>query len=228
METPIRIAVVDDGSFSNTMFRALAEAGGTLELVSCHNSVAEFYGPPEVRRNPALVIVNGTLLGEGTNRCRGRRLRAAAPVLEVVDVACARCPHRLGVVGPSARARGLPAQMPLTPEGQADLAICPNIVSRRCSAEILVAAIIATAREAPYADPLALGAASSEVDPDVSFMGVLTPRERDIASALLQGLSNKQIAHRLGMAVRTVGNRVSPILDKLHCASRSELIARYT
>lgn len=33
---------------------------------------------------------------------------------------------------------------------------------------------------------------------------VLTPREADVAEQLLQGLSNRQIAERLGMTPRTV------------------------
>lgn len=53
----------------------------------------------------------------------------------------------------------------------------------------------------------------------------LTPREHDVLSLLLQGLSNKQIAQELGIAEKTVKVYVSALLDKLEARSRADLIA---
>jgi DNA-binding NarL/FixJ family response regulator len=53
----------------------------------------------------------------------------------------------------------------------------------------------------------------------------LTSREIEIARLVDEGLSNKQIAQRLCIAVPTVKNHVHHILDKLHLSRRSEAVA---
>jgi DNA-binding NarL/FixJ family response regulator len=54
----------------------------------------------------------------------------------------------------------------------------------------------------------------------------LTSRETEIVELIDQGLSNKEIAQRLSIAVSTVKNHVHNILDKLHVERRSEAVAR--
>lgn len=55
----------------------------------------------------------------------------------------------------------------------------------------------------------------------------LTPREREIAALLAEGMSNKLIARRLSVALPTVKNHVHSILDKWDVRSRGEAAARY-
>ncbi|MDP9847032.1 ATP-binding protein [Streptosporangium lutulentum] len=58
--------------------------------------------------------------------------------------------------------------------------------------------------------------------------GVLTPREEQVAELVAEGLSNRQIAHRLRMAERTAENHVTHILTKLGFDSRARVAAWYT
>jgi DNA-binding NarL/FixJ family response regulator len=51
----------------------------------------------------------------------------------------------------------------------------------------------------------------------------LTPREGEIASLVERGLTNGQIAQRLGLSGKTVSNNVSTILMKCGAADRFEL-----
>jgi two-component system, NarL family, nitrate/nitrite response regulator NarL len=53
----------------------------------------------------------------------------------------------------------------------------------------------------------------------------LTGREREILGLIDQGLSNKQIAQRLSIEVRTVKNHVHSILEKLQVHRRGEAAA---
>jgi DNA-binding NarL/FixJ family response regulator len=62
------------------------------------------------------------------------------------------------------------------------------------------------------------------VDP-VELEG-LTEREREVLELLAEGLSNSQIAKRLGLSLKTVQNYVSRILDKLHVADRTQAALR--
>jgi len=54
----------------------------------------------------------------------------------------------------------------------------------------------------------------------------LTPREREIAGLLESGLSNKDIARRLGIEVATVKNHVHNLLEKLQVHRRAQAVAR--
>lgn len=53
----------------------------------------------------------------------------------------------------------------------------------------------------------------------------LTPREHEVLEMIAQGLDNAQIARRLVLSDKTVRNRVSDILAKLHARSRAEMVA---
>jgi len=55
----------------------------------------------------------------------------------------------------------------------------------------------------------------------------LTCREREIAALMAEGLSNKLIARRLGIAVATAKNHIHSILEKWDVRSRGEAAARY-
>lgn len=54
----------------------------------------------------------------------------------------------------------------------------------------------------------------------------LTVREREIISLLVEGLSNRDIASRLHIAIHTVKSHVHNILEKLSLRSRLEVVAR--
>ena len=54
----------------------------------------------------------------------------------------------------------------------------------------------------------------------------LTPREREVLALLADGLSNKQIASRLGTGVYTVNDHVSAIYSKLGVRGRAA-VTRY-
>jgi len=54
----------------------------------------------------------------------------------------------------------------------------------------------------------------------------LTPRERDILQALVDGLSYKKIAERYVVSISTVQTHICHIYHKLHVNSRAEAVAK--
>lgn len=50
----------------------------------------------------------------------------------------------------------------------------------------------------------------------------LTERELEVLQLVAQGLTNQEIAERLVLGERTVGNHISSILSKLHVANRTQ------
>ncbi len=56
----------------------------------------------------------------------------------------------------------------------------------------------------------------------------LTPRENEVLQLLAQGLTNKGIAHQLGITDHTVKFHVNAIMTKLGAQSRTEAVVRAT
>lgn len=55
----------------------------------------------------------------------------------------------------------------------------------------------------------------------------LTPREQGILALINEGLSNKDIARRLGIELSTVKNHVHHILEKMHALRRAQAAASF-
>lgn len=55
----------------------------------------------------------------------------------------------------------------------------------------------------------------------------MTPREKEVIELILEGLSNKRIAKRLGIAPQTVKSHVRNIMDKLALHTRLEIAAHF-
>jgi DNA-binding NarL/FixJ family response regulator len=68
---------------------------------------------------------------------------------------------------------------------------------------------------------LIASAATPEIDPDP-----LTPRELEVLELIALGLSNKQIASRLGISDQTVKFHVAAISGKLGAANRTDVVRR--
>jgi two-component system, NarL family, nitrate/nitrite response regulator NarL len=100
-----------------------------------------------------------------------------------------------------------------------------GVVSRRATAARLVRALDAVFEGLIVLDedlaedalrPPARGLATDEE---------LTPREKEVLELLALGLSNREIATRLGISFHTVKFHVNSILGKLGAASRAEVVA---
>jgi DNA-binding CsgD family transcriptional regulator len=63
------------------------------------------------------------------------------------------------------------------------------------------------------------------LDAALASDGELTPREREVAALLAEGLSNSEVARRLYISPRTAAVHVSNILTKLGMSSRTEVAA---
>lgn len=56
--------------------------------------------------------------------------------------------------------------------------------------------------------------------------GALSPREREVLTGLVEGLSNDEIAGRLGISARTVESHLRRLFERHGVASRTELATR--
>ena len=76
-------------------------------------------------------------------------------------------------------------------------------------------------------DIYAFSSGDKEESYNCSDSFIFTAREKEIASLILQGLSNKEIAERLFISLPTVKKHISEILRKCGSKSRADLIAKY-
>jgi DNA-binding NarL/FixJ family response regulator len=73
----------------------------------------------------------------------------------------------------------------------------------------------------------ALGTPSAEAqERQLTVLGQLTPRDREVALLVREGLSNEEIAGRLHKGVGTIKNQLQSIFVKLAVNSRAKLVAR--
>ena len=99
-----------------------------------------------------------------------------------------------------------------------------GFVNADADATALGRAVVGVARD----DVLVLGGVLEQLGglPSVESDSRLTTREAEVRGLLEQGLADKQIAHRLGISVKTVEKHVSAILRKANVRSRTELLVR--
>jgi DNA-binding NarL/FixJ family response regulator len=107
-----------------------------------------------------------------------------------------------------------------------------GIVSRDASAEELIATVKSAAQGEAVISPR-IAAAVLRRFRAMAAEGVqgrsskrLTSREAEVAVLIEEGLSNKQIAHRLCIETTTVKNHVHNILEKLEVHRRAEAVVR--
>ena len=84
----------------------------------------------------------------------------------------------------------------------------------------------AVAAALAIAEPVAVTAVAPAPVPDPSLSTlatVLSPREREVATLIARGLTNRQIADALVITEGTVANHVNHIFNKLGCTSRAQI-----
>jgi DNA-binding NarL/FixJ family response regulator len=112
----------------------------------------------------------------------------------------------------------------------AEAGVC-GYVARDAALSDLVGTLGSVVRgECPCSPGVAAGllrrlAALAGGEPAPTAPGRLTAREQQVLSLLGEGLSNKQIAHRLCIELPTVKNHVHHVLEKLQVHRRTEAVA---
>jgi DNA-binding NarL/FixJ family response regulator len=89
--------------------------------------------------------------------------------------------------------------------------------------------MMAAAQDLVVLDPSLPAPVLSTRDPSSPMLvEELTPRELEVLDLLAEGLSNKAIAHRLGISDHTVKFHVNAVMGKLGAQSRTEAVVRAT
>jgi DNA-binding NarL/FixJ family response regulator len=193
---PVRILLVDDHQVVRTGLKRLIELEDDL-----------------------VVVAEAGTAGEAV-----RRAEIDSPDLVVMDV---RLPDRSGISACSEILKRFPHVKVLVLTSYADEVALAAAVTAGASGYVLK-----SARASELMDDLRR-VMSGELIFDQSgrpsgsarLLSPLSPRERDLATHLAEGLTNREIADRMGLAEKTVKNYVSSVLTKLGMSRRSEAAA---
>ena len=197
-----RVLLADDHPLMFTGLRMLLEP--ELEVVGTVTDGQALLDAAE-RLRPDLVITDISMPGlDGIEATR--RLQASLPEVRVLILSintepfCVRAAFEAGAWGYLVKTSA--------PE-EIELAVREVLADR-----FYVSPAVARA---------AVGPALPPKSPPPAEDAVLTPREEEILRLVAEGLGNRQIASRLGMAVTTVRTHLSSVYGKLQVKTRVEL-----
>lgn len=209
MTAPIRVALVDDQSLVLEGLRVLLETMPAIQVDCATTQPTEMIA--ELRRKPVDVVVSDIRM----------------PGFNGFDVA-----RRLG-----SWARPIPVIL-LTTFDEANLldeaiaAGAQGFLLKGASPEDLLAAIETVATGGKWMSPVVTHAvrratrAADRPGDAVPFDTILTEREKAVLRLAATGLTNKEIAHTLGLVEGTVKNYMSELMIKLEARDRTQAVIR--
>ena len=99
-----------------------------------------------------------------------------------------------------------------------------GLVLKSDASEQLISAIEMVAGGQMFFSGQLTGDLAGAIAGEASGPAELTPREASVVRMVANGQTNKEIAHAMGISIRTVETHRQNIMKKLHIASSSELV----
>ena len=199
VSTPVRVLVVDDHEVVRRGVVDVIDADPTLEVVAEAASVRDaIVRAAAVRPDVAVIDLK---LPDGTGIEVVRRLREEAPDLRCVVLTSFDDDEAVA----AALAAGASAFVLKTVRGT-EIA---DVVRKVAAGRNMLDERVLARRQSAHADP-----ADS-----------LTPTERKVLDLIGDGLSNREIGDRLGLAEKTVKNHVTGLLAKMGFRRRTQAAA---
>ena len=184
-----------------------------------------------VRRGVAKVLAGDTALkvvgGAGSGSEALRRAPAARPDVAVMamrfpDGSGADLCERLLALVPGLRCLVLSDSVANGPVHAAMRAGASGYLGKHVSGPVLLAAVRRVASGETVLDREAAALSGQRADAQGDRLALLTYRERAVLWLIGEGLPNREIGERLGLALKTVKNYVSNLLAKLELDNRTQ------
>jgi two-component system response regulator DevR len=205
---PLRLLLVDDSEVVRLGLTALLGQAADLSIVAQAGTVKEAIAAATASR-PDVVLLDIRLPdGTGFDACRGiLAAHPAARVLVLTSVADE------SVVDDAIRAGA------------------HGYLLKEVNGQALLAAIRAVAAGQSILDPAiterVLHLMRSRRPAERNVLDTLSPQEAKVLAGIAEGLANKEVAARLGLAEKTVRNYLATIFEKLHVNRRTQAAALY-
>lgn len=203
----ITVAIVEDNDTVRNTLRELIDAAPRLRCSGAYATAKEAL--IEIPRlQPKVVLMDIHLPGESGIACTAR-LKARLPELQVIILTVYK-DIELIFQALKAGASGY-------------------LLKRAPAEEVLHAIADVQSGGAPMTSEIARLIVQSFQIPSSSGLEEqgLTPRELEILTLLSDGITNKEIAVRLGISSETVRTHLDHIYQKLHVKGRTEAVSKY-
>ena len=191
-----RVMIVDDQRLARQYFELIVGSSDHYEVVHSVDSAA--FADTYVLRDGVDLVITDVLMSDGSNGLEAAaRIKRSSPRVKVVAATAipeASWPD-------AARAAGVDSFWYKNDETPTIL----EVLDRTMAGEHVY----------PASAPVTRVGRASSAD--------LTEREVQILRALVEGLSNEQIGHRLHLSANTVKTHVRHLLDKTGCENRTRL-----
>jgi two-component system, NarL family, response regulator DevR len=196
---PVRVFVVDDHEMVRRGLRDLAQEYGGIEVVGeADRAATTLDGIADTRPDVALLDLRLPDL-DGVELCR--EIRSTYPAV--------RCLIFTSYADDEALVNAI-------------LAGASGYLLKLTQGEELIEAIRSVAAGTSLLDPEMTQVVMNRAAHVPRTGTKLTPQQDRVLELIVDGLSNREIANRLGLAEKTVKNYVSAILDKLGLRSRTQ------
>jgi two-component system response regulator DevR len=206
----IHVAMIDDHTLFRESLKTILNAEPDIEVVG--DAMGREDGLAMIGRTQPNVLIQDICLGPDDGIKLFREIKVASPRT--------RCLILTGFVENDFILRAIRQHM-------------DGFLLKSCSAFVLTNAIRQVAAGHKAWDHAILSRLAeldppSRQAPHVSGMKALTAGERKIAHCIAEGMTNRQIGIELHLAEKTIRNRITVIMEKLHVARRSGVAALYT
>lgn len=198
----LRVLIVDDHAVVRTGTRQVLETSGDITVVGEAESGATALAQIDVLE-PDVVLVDVQLMGE-SGIDLARQLAATHPSVRVVILSAhdeeefVRNAFDVGAAG---------------------------YLLKTMPRDELIGAVRAAGRGTVVVDPvLSSRRPANDMSPNVVGIRRLTWREQETVELVAEGLTNRAIALRMGVSVRTVEGHLNHVFAKLGIESRTELV----
>jgi two-component system NarL family response regulator len=211
MAQRIRLMVIDDNRVVREGLAALLEAEQDVTVVATADGRTS--GLRDLRELAPHIVLVDAALDNGDGYAYVEALRSAAPESRVIVMDLLPAPEDV-IEFVKAGASGFVMKDATV----ADL--MSTVRSVALGADVVPPAVTGT-----LLTHIAQQAAALRRMPDVAEVVRLTKREREIMNLIAEGMSNKEIGHRLEIATYTVKSHVHNILEKLALHTRLQIAA---
>ncbi len=202
MNSPIRIVIADDHILVRQGIRAFLETHADLSIVGEAEDAAGAIALC-AEHQPNVALVDLVMPGGGIEATRA--IRAASPVTQVVLLTSFE-----------------DAQQIVAAVQAGALSCMLKDVDADALADTLRKAARGEAVLHPRVAARLMEALRRGSEPGSEVLESLSQREREVLTLMAEGLSNMQIAKRLGIGEKTVKTHVSNVLGKLNVSDRTQ------
>ncbi len=216
-EEPVRVLLVDDHTLFREGVASLLERADDIVLVGEVGTGEEAIRLAE-ELLPDVVLMDLKMPGMGGIEAT-RAISHRSPHIGVIVLTMFEDDESV-LAALKAGARGYVLK-------DADRGMLLRAIRAVAQGDVLLGAPIALRALEQFSQPSRLPVEAPAERPLASFLfEELTPRELEVLRLIAQGLRNREIAERLVISKRTVGNHISNIFNKLQVNDRSQAIIR--